>query len=69
ARSSSASDEFALSDGCQTVRRLPGSDNGPVPVYRRQSTPERGSNTEHTHSDYLSVSVSSPGLLSHTTDH
>ncbi|KAL1262682.1 hypothetical protein QQF64_005421, partial [Cirrhinus molitorella] len=68
ARSSSVSDEFALSDGSQTVRRFPGSDNGPVPVSRRQSTPERGSNTEHTHSDYLSVSVSSPGLLSHTAD-
>ncbi|XP_056326443.1 mitogen-activated protein kinase kinase kinase kinase 5 isoform X1 [Danio aesculapii] len=69
ARSSSVSDEFGLADGCQTVRRFPGSDNGPVPVARRQSTPERGSNAEHTNSDYLSVSVSSPGLLSHTTDH
>uniref|UniRef100_A0A671KVB6 Mitogen-activated protein kinase kinase kinase kinase n=1 Tax=Sinocyclocheilus anshuiensis TaxID=1608454 RepID=A0A671KVB6_9TELE len=68
-RLSSESDEFALSDGCQTVRRLPGSDNGPVPVARRQSTPERGSNADHSHSDYLSVSVSSPGLLSHTADH
>uniref|UniRef100_A0A671NTE5 non-specific serine/threonine protein kinase n=1 Tax=Sinocyclocheilus anshuiensis TaxID=1608454 RepID=A0A671NTE5_9TELE len=36
---------------------------------RRQSTPERGSNAEHIHSDYMSVSVSSPGLLSHTADH
>lgn len=69
ARSSSVSDEFALSEGCQTVRRLPGSDNGPVPVTRRQSTPERGSKAEHTNSDYLSVSISSPGLLSHTADH
>ncbi|KAI2657991.1 Mitogen-activated protein kinase kinase kinase kinase 5 [Labeo rohita] len=69
ARSSSVSDEFALSDGSQTVRRFPGSDNGPVPVSRRQSTPERGSNADHTHSDYLSVSVSSPGLLAHTADH
>uniref|UniRef100_A0A672K0R7 Mitogen-activated protein kinase kinase kinase kinase n=1 Tax=Sinocyclocheilus grahami TaxID=75366 RepID=A0A672K0R7_SINGR len=65
-RLSSESDEFALSDGCQTVRRLPGSENGPVPVARRQSSPERGSNADHSHSDYLSVSVSSPGLLSHT---
>ncbi|XP_056110906.1 mitogen-activated protein kinase kinase kinase kinase 5 isoform X3 [Rhinichthys klamathensis goyatoka] len=69
ARSSSVSDEFTLIEGCQTVRRFPGSDNGPVPVARRQSTPERGSNTEHTNSDYLSVSISSPGLLSLTTDH
>uniref|UniRef100_A0A8C2GPQ8 Mitogen-activated protein kinase kinase kinase kinase n=1 Tax=Cyprinus carpio TaxID=7962 RepID=A0A8C2GPQ8_CYPCA len=66
ARSSSVSDEFGLSDGAQTVRRFAGSDNGPVPVSRRQSTPERGSNAEHTHSEYMSVSVSSPGLLSHT---
>ncbi|KTF94006.1 hypothetical protein cypCar_00020035 [Cyprinus carpio] len=66
-RLSSESDEFALTDGCQTVRRLPGSE--PVPVARRQSTPERGSNADHSHSDYLSVSVSSPGLLSHTADH
>uniref|UniRef100_A0A671NTH9 Mitogen-activated protein kinase kinase kinase kinase n=1 Tax=Sinocyclocheilus anshuiensis TaxID=1608454 RepID=A0A671NTH9_9TELE len=69
ARSSSVSDEFGLSDGAQTVRRFAGSDNGPVPVSRRQSTPERGSNAEHIHSDYMSVSVSSPGLLSHTADH
>ncbi|XP_016364229.1 mitogen-activated protein kinase kinase kinase kinase 5-like isoform X1 [Sinocyclocheilus rhinocerous] len=69
ARSSSVSDEFGLSDGAQTVRRFTGSDNGPVPVSRRQSTPERGSNTEHIHSDYMSVSVSSPELLSHTADH
>ncbi|XP_052468653.1 mitogen-activated protein kinase kinase kinase kinase 5 isoform X3 [Carassius gibelio] len=68
-RLSSESEEFALSDGCQTVRRLPGSDNGPVPVARRQSTPERGSNTDQSHSEYMSVSVSSPGLLSHTADH
>ncbi|XP_067276826.1 mitogen-activated protein kinase kinase kinase kinase 5 isoform X1 [Pseudorasbora parva] len=68
ARSSSVSDEFALSEGCQTVRRFLGSDNGPLPVARRQSTPERGSNADHTHSDYLSVSISSPGLLSHTQD-
>ncbi len=69
ARSSSVSDEFGLSDGAQTVRRFTGSDNGPLPVSRRQSTPERGSNTEHTHSDGMSVSVSSPGLLSNTADH
>ncbi|XP_059373142.1 mitogen-activated protein kinase kinase kinase kinase 5-like isoform X1 [Carassius carassius] len=68
-RLSSESDEFALSDGCQTVRRLPGSDNGPVPVARRQSTPERGRNADHSHSEYMSVSVSSPGLLSHNADH
>ncbi|XP_026133864.1 mitogen-activated protein kinase kinase kinase kinase 5-like isoform X2 [Carassius auratus] len=68
-RLSSESEEFALSDGCQTVRRLPGSDNGPVPVARRQSTPERGSNTDQSHSEYMSVSVSSPGLLTHTADH
>lgn len=63
------SDEFGLSDGAQTVRRFTGSDNGPQPVSRRQSTPERGSNTEHTPSDYMSVSISSPGLLSRTADH
>ncbi|TRZ00509.1 hypothetical protein DNTS_018407 [Danionella cerebrum] len=67
-RSSSVSDEYGLSDGCQTVRRYLGSDNGLMPVARRQSTPERGSTAEHTQSDYLSVSVSSPGLLSRTTD-
>ncbi|XP_051503308.1 mitogen-activated protein kinase kinase kinase kinase 5-like [Myxocyprinus asiaticus] len=65
-RASSVSDEF---DGCQTVRRFPGSDNGPVPVARRQSTPERRSSIENNQSDYLSVSISSPGLLSHTADH
>ncbi|XP_051946339.1 mitogen-activated protein kinase kinase kinase kinase 5-like isoform X2 [Xyrauchen texanus] len=65
-QASSISDEFG---GCQTVQKFPGSDNGPVPVARGQSTPERGSNTDHNQSDYLSVSISSPGLLSHTADH
>ncbi|XP_065152403.1 mitogen-activated protein kinase kinase kinase kinase 5 isoform X2 [Paramisgurnus dabryanus] len=68
ARPGSVSEEFGLNDGSQTVRRLPGSDNGAVPVSRRQSTPERGSNVDNNQSDYMSVSVSSPGLLSHTAD-
>uniref|UniRef100_A0A8B9KIP3 Mitogen-activated protein kinase kinase kinase kinase n=1 Tax=Astyanax mexicanus TaxID=7994 RepID=A0A8B9KIP3_ASTMX len=62
----SASDELGLNDGCSTVKRFPGSDNGPGLGQRRQSTPERGSRAEHTQPDYLSASVSSPGLLSHT---
>ncbi|XP_066535082.1 mitogen-activated protein kinase kinase kinase kinase 5 [Hoplias malabaricus] len=66
-RLNSASDELGLSDGCSTVKRFPGSDNGPG--LRRQSTPERGSRAEHTHPDYLSASVSSPGLLSHATEY
>uniref|UniRef100_A0A3B1IQS3 Mitogen-activated protein kinase kinase kinase kinase n=1 Tax=Astyanax mexicanus TaxID=7994 RepID=A0A3B1IQS3_ASTMX len=65
-RLSSASDELGLNDGCSTVKRFPGSDNGPGLGQRRQSTPERGSRAEHTQPDYLSASVSSPGLLSHT---
>lgn len=65
-RLSSASDELGLSDGCSTVKRFPGSDNSPGLGQRRQSTPERGSKAEHTQPDYLSASVSSPGLLSYT---
>uniref|UniRef100_A0AAY5EQX4 Mitogen-activated protein kinase kinase kinase kinase n=1 Tax=Electrophorus electricus TaxID=8005 RepID=A0AAY5EQX4_ELEEL len=61
---SDASDE--LGDGCSTVKRFP--DNGPAPGHR-QSTPERGNRTEHTGADYLSASVSSPGLHSQSIEH
>ncbi|XP_026875611.1 mitogen-activated protein kinase kinase kinase kinase 5 isoform X1 [Electrophorus electricus] len=63
-RLNSASDE--LGDGCSTVKRFP--DNGPAPGHR-QSTPERGNRTEHTGADYLSASVSSPGLHSQSIEH
>ncbi|XP_063040405.1 mitogen-activated protein kinase kinase kinase kinase 5 isoform X7 [Engraulis encrasicolus] len=64
----SSSDEMGLSDGVLTVRRFPNPDNGPAPTPRRQSTPERGSLSEHNAPDHLSASVSSPGLLSHTSE-
>ncbi|KAL2099041.1 hypothetical protein ACEWY4_005521 [Coilia grayii] len=64
----SSSDEMGLNDGCLTVRRFPNPDNGPAPTPRRQSTPERGSQSEHSGPDHLSASVSSPGLLSHTSE-
>ncbi|XP_031436276.1 mitogen-activated protein kinase kinase kinase kinase 5 isoform X2 [Clupea harengus] len=69
-RLNSSSDELGLSDGLLTVRRFPNPDNGPAPVPRRQSTPERGSLSEHSPPDNLSASVSSPGgLLSYTSEH
>ncbi|XP_036430504.1 mitogen-activated protein kinase kinase kinase kinase 5 isoform X5 [Colossoma macropomum] len=67
-RLNSASDELGLNEGSSTIKRFPGSDNGPALEPRRQSTPERGSRAEHTQPDYLSASVSSPGLLSHATE-
>ncbi|XP_030626221.1 mitogen-activated protein kinase kinase kinase kinase 5 isoform X1 [Chanos chanos] len=67
-RLNSSSDEMGLNDGCLTVRRFPNSDNGPAPGPRRQSTPERGSKAEHNQPEYLSASVSSPGLLSHNAE-
>uniref|UniRef100_A0AAR2JDH1 Mitogen-activated protein kinase kinase kinase kinase n=1 Tax=Pygocentrus nattereri TaxID=42514 RepID=A0AAR2JDH1_PYGNA len=63
-----ASDELGLNEGSSTIKRFPGSDNGPGLGPRRQSTPERGSRAEHTQPDYLSASVSSPGLLSHAIE-
>ncbi|XP_036397664.1 mitogen-activated protein kinase kinase kinase kinase 5 isoform X1 [Megalops cyprinoides] len=68
-RLNSCSDEIGLNDErCLTVRRFPGSENGPAPGQRRQSTPEQGSRPEHSPPDFLSASVSSPGLLSHSAD-
>ncbi|XP_017552117.1 mitogen-activated protein kinase kinase kinase kinase 5 isoform X5 [Pygocentrus nattereri] len=67
-RLNSASDELGLNEGSSTIKRFPGSDNGPGLGPRRQSTPERGSRAEHTQPDYLSASVSSPGLLSHAIE-
>ncbi|GAA6111061.1 mitogen-activated protein kinase kinase kinase kinase 5 isoform X3 [Tachysurus ichikawai] len=64
----SSSDEVGLSDGSSTIKRFPGSDNGMVQGPRRQSTPERGNRIEQLQHD-LSASVSSPGLLSRSTDH
>ncbi|KAG7333923.1 hypothetical protein KOW79_002330 [Hemibagrus wyckioides] len=63
-----SSDEVGLSDGSSTIKRFPGSDNGMVPGPRRQSTPERGNRIEQMQHD-LSASVSSPGLLSRSTEH
>lgn len=67
-RLNSSSEELGLNDEKSlTVRRFPNSENGPSQVARRQSTPE-GHKVEHSSPDYLSVSVSSPGLLSHASD-
>ncbi|XP_053088318.1 mitogen-activated protein kinase kinase kinase kinase 5 isoform X3 [Pangasianodon hypophthalmus] len=63
-----SSDEVGLSEGSSTIKRFPGSDNGLVPGPRRQSTPERGNRIEQMQHD-LSASVSSPGLLSRSTEH
>uniref|UniRef100_A0A3P8SN02 Mitogen-activated protein kinase kinase kinase kinase n=1 Tax=Amphiprion percula TaxID=161767 RepID=A0A3P8SN02_AMPPE len=68
-RLNSSSEEIGLNDErCLTVRRFPSSENGPSQVSRRQSTPEQGNKVEHSSPDYLSASVSSPGLLSHASD-
>eukprot|EP00064_Thunnus_orientalis_P018218 superscaffoldBa00004119_g18312 len=65
----SPSEELGLNDERSlTVRRFPNSENGPSQVARRQSTPEQGNKVEHSSPDFLSASVSSPGLLSHTSD-
>lgn len=68
-RLNSSSDEIGLNDDrILTVRRFPNQENGPGPVSRRQSTPEQGNKAENSSPDYLSASVSSPGLLSHASD-
>ncbi|CAK6974105.1 mitogen-activated protein kinase kinase kinase kinase 5 isoform X4 [Scomber scombrus] len=65
----SPSEDLGLNDErCLTVRRFPNSENGPSQVARRQSTPEQGNKVEHSSPDFLSASVSSPGLLSHASD-
>lgn len=64
----SSSDDIGLNDERSlTVKRFPSSENGPSPAARRQSTPEQG-NKPDPNQDYLSVSVSSPGILSHASD-
>uniref|UniRef100_A0A3Q1FCQ3 Mitogen-activated protein kinase kinase kinase kinase n=1 Tax=Acanthochromis polyacanthus TaxID=80966 RepID=A0A3Q1FCQ3_9TELE len=68
-RLNSSTEEIGLNDErCLTVRRFPNSENGPSQVSRRQSTPEQSNKVEHSSPDYLSASVSSPGLLSHASD-
>ncbi|XP_075964714.1 mitogen-activated protein kinase kinase kinase kinase 5 isoform X1 [Anarhichas minor] len=69
-RLNSSSEELGLNDERSvTVRRFPNSENGPSQVVRIQSTPEHLANkVEHSPPDFLSVSVSSPGLLSHASD-
>ncbi|KAM6917911.1 mitogen-activated protein kinase kinase kinase kinase 5 [Lycodopsis pacificus] len=69
-RLNSSSEELGLNDERSlTVRRFPNSENGPSPVVRIQSTPEHlGNKVEHSPPDFLSASVSSPGLLSHASD-
>uniref|UniRef100_A0A3Q1H0T4 Mitogen-activated protein kinase kinase kinase kinase n=1 Tax=Anabas testudineus TaxID=64144 RepID=A0A3Q1H0T4_ANATE len=68
-RLNSSSDEIGLNDEtCRTVRRFPNSENGSNQVARRQSTPEQGNRVEHSTPDFLTASVSSPGLLSHGSD-
>uniref|UniRef100_A0A8C4IPQ5 Mitogen-activated protein kinase kinase kinase kinase n=1 Tax=Dicentrarchus labrax TaxID=13489 RepID=A0A8C4IPQ5_DICLA len=68
-RLNSSSEELGLNDERSlTVRRFPNSENGPSQAVRRQSTPEQGNKGEHSSPDFLSASVSSPGLLSHASD-
>ncbi|TKS87053.1 Mitogen-activated protein kinase kinase kinase kinase 5 [Collichthys lucidus] len=68
-RLNSSSEELGLSEETSlTVRRFPNSENGPNQVPRRQSTPEQGNKGEHSSPDFLSASVSSPGILSHASD-
>ncbi|XP_011613099.1 mitogen-activated protein kinase kinase kinase kinase 5 isoform X3 [Takifugu rubripes] len=68
-RLNSSSDEIVLNDDrILTVRRFPNYENGPSQASRRQSTPEQGHKVENSSPDYLSASVSSPGLLSHASD-
>uniref|UniRef100_A0A8C5CB96 Mitogen-activated protein kinase kinase kinase kinase n=1 Tax=Gadus morhua TaxID=8049 RepID=A0A8C5CB96_GADMO len=64
------SDDLGLTDErCVTVRRFPNADNGgPAQAARRQSIPGEGGKAQNTAPDFLSVSVSSPGLLSQTSD-
>uniref|UniRef100_A0AAX7UVU0 Mitogen-activated protein kinase kinase kinase kinase n=1 Tax=Astatotilapia calliptera TaxID=8154 RepID=A0AAX7UVU0_ASTCA len=64
-----SSEEMGLNDERSvTVKRFPNSENGPSQVARRQSTPEQGNKVENSSPDLLSASVSSPGLLSHSSD-
>ncbi|XP_049596657.1 mitogen-activated protein kinase kinase kinase kinase 5 isoform X2 [Syngnathus scovelli] len=51
-----------------TVRRFPNGENSPSQALRRLSTPDHGNKARSSSPDYLSVSVSSPGLLSHASD-
>ncbi|KAG7229148.1 hypothetical protein INR49_013091, partial [Caranx melampygus] len=68
-RLNSSSEELGLNEERSlTVRRFPNSENGPNQVARRQSTPEQGNKVDHSSPDFLSASVSSPGLLSHASD-
>ncbi|XP_077945866.1 mitogen-activated protein kinase kinase kinase kinase 5 isoform X5 [Gasterosteus aculeatus] len=69
-RLNSSPEELGLNDeGSTTVRRFPNSENGPSQVVRMQSTPEHlGNKVENSPPDFLSVSVSSPSLLSHASD-
>lgn len=68
-RINSSPEEIGLNDEKSlTVRRFPNSENGPNQVARRQSTPEQGNRAEQSTPDFLSASVSSPGLLSHASD-
>uniref|UniRef100_A0A3Q3KAR0 Mitogen-activated protein kinase kinase kinase kinase n=1 Tax=Monopterus albus TaxID=43700 RepID=A0A3Q3KAR0_MONAL len=64
-----SSEELSVNDDKSlTVRRFPNSDNRRARVARRQSTPEQGNKVEQSSPDFLSVSVSSPGFLSHGSD-
>ncbi|XP_027855975.1 mitogen-activated protein kinase kinase kinase kinase 5 isoform X1 [Xiphophorus couchianus] len=68
-RISSPAEELGLNEERSlTVRRFPNSENGPGQAARRQSTPEQSNKAEHSSSDFLSASVSSPGDLSHSSD-
>ncbi|CAB1418536.1 unnamed protein product, partial [Pleuronectes platessa] len=68
-RLNSSSEEIGLNEERSlTVRRFPNSENGPSQAARRLSTPEQGNKVEHSSPDFLSVSVSSPGILSHASD-
>uniref|UniRef100_A0A7N8X7L0 Mitogen-activated protein kinase kinase kinase kinase n=1 Tax=Mastacembelus armatus TaxID=205130 RepID=A0A7N8X7L0_9TELE len=61
-----SSEELGLNDERSlTVRRFANSENKPSQAARRQSTPEQGNKVAHSSADFLSASVSSPGLLSH----
>ncbi|KAM9354485.1 LOW QUALITY PROTEIN: mitogen-activated protein kinase kinase kinase kinase 5 [Pholidichthys leucotaenia] len=68
-RSGNSTEDLGLNDErCLAVKRFPNSENGPSQASRRQSTPEGGNKVEHSSQDFLSASVSSPGLFSHASD-
>uniref|UniRef100_A0A8C5E103 Mitogen-activated protein kinase kinase kinase kinase n=1 Tax=Gouania willdenowi TaxID=441366 RepID=A0A8C5E103_GOUWI len=68
-RVNNTSEELGLNDeSLLTVRRFPNVENGPSQAARRQSTPEQGNKVERLSPDFLSASVSSPGLLSNASD-